>query len=72
MKQGAVRLFLLLFMPKDNKCINRGHEYYAMLWLILKGYYKKQWLLSNDDSEVSEDLIQNFSSGSRPPFYMQD
>lgn len=50
----------------------RGHDYYVMLWLILQGYYKKQWLISNDDSEVSEVLIQKFFSGLKPPFYRED
>lgn len=67
MKQSAVQLFLLLCMQKYNKNTKR-HEHCATLWLILKGYYKKQWLFSIDGSEVSQDLIQEFSSGSRAPF----
>lgn len=50
MKQSAVQLFLLLCMQKYNKNTKR-HEHCATLWLILKGYYKKQWLFSIDGSE---------------------
>jgi len=36
-------------------------------------YHKKQWLLSNDGSEVNEDLIQNLFLWLQAPFfYMQD
>lgn len=72
MKQGDVQLFLLFFMQKNPTDSNRGHESYATLWLILKGYYKKQWLISNDDSEVSEELIQEFSGDSRTPLYVHE
>lgn len=70
-RQNEARCCVIIFTAfhaKKTTNSNRGRDYYATLWLILKGYYKKQWLLSNYGSEVSEDLIQKFSSGSRPPF----
>lgn len=67
---GDVQLFLLFFMQRTQQIQTEGMN--TTLWLILKGYYKKQWLISNDDSEVSEELIQEFSGDSRTLLYVRE
>lgn len=74
-RQNETRRCAIIFTvlhAKNPTDSNRGHESYATLWLILKGYYKKQWLISNDDREVSEELIQEFSGDSRTPLYVHE
>ena len=73
MKQGAGQLFLLHFMQKDNKFEQRTWILCYIMTNLKNVYHKKQWLLSNDGSEVNEDLIQNLFLWLQAPFfYMQD